>query len=266
MEIVNKKNQTVRECLEEYNFSRKVIRSLKYVYINNMEVRLWQETKEGDILVVPIKDETSDVIPTKGNLDIIYEDEYILIVNKKNKVSTQPNIGHYYDSLANYIKYYFEENNINSTVHLVNRLDFETSGLVLVAKSSYIHNLFKKIDITKKYYAVVEGIIDSDGIIEKPIIREGKIRVIGGDKLSITEYHVIDKKTNTLLDIILHTGRTHQIRVHMKSINHPVLGDNLYGNGDNLALQSYYLKFKHPTRDKIIEVSIELEERLKERI
>ena len=264
MEIVCKKDQTVKDCLIEYNFSKKVIRSLKYVYVDDKEVRLWQTVNACDVLVVPIKEELSDVTPTKGEIDVKYEDEYILIVNKKNKVSTQPNIGHYTDSLANYIKYYFEENNINSTVHLVNRLDYETSGLVLVAKSSYIHNLFKKIDIEKKYYAVCEGIIDNDGIIEEPIVRDGKTRVVGGSKLAITEYHVLDKKTNTLLECILHTGRTHQIRVHLKHINHPLVGDNLYGEGDNLALQSYYLKFKHPIYDKIIEVKLELEDRLKE--
>lgn len=149
MIIKAKKRQTVKECLIDYNFSKKVIRYLKYVYVDNKEYRLWMEVDENTLIDVPIKDETSDVIPTKGIIDIVYEDEDILIVNKKNKVSTQPNVGHYEDSLANYIKYYFEENNINSTVHLVNRLDFETSGLVLVAKSSYVHNLFKKVKILK---------------------------------------------------------------------------------------------------------------------
>lgn len=264
MLIKSSKDQTVKECLIEYNFSKKVIRSLKFVYVNNKEVRLWMNVNEGDILDVPIKEEASDVIPAKGNIDIVYEDSDILIVNKKNKVSTQPNIGHYTDSLANFIKYYFEENNINSTVHLVNRLDFETSGLVLVAKSSYVHNLFKKVKIEKKYYAVASGIIDGDGIIEKPIIRDGEYRVIGGSKMAITEYHVIESKTNTLLECILHTGRTHQIRVHLKSIGHPIVGDNLYGIGDNLALQSYYLKFIHPITNKEIEVKLELEDRLKE--
>ena len=264
MEIKSSKKQIVRDCLIEHNFSRKVIRSLKYVYVNNKEVRLWQEVNEGDTLVVPIKEETSDVIPTKGSLDIIYEDNYLLIVNKPSKMSTQPNIGHYEDSLANYIKYYFEENNINSTVHLVNRLDYDTSGLVLVAKSSYIHNLFKKVNIEKRYYAVVSGIIESNGIINAPIIRDGKIRVVGGSKEAITEYRVIESKTNTLLDVILHTGRTHQIRVHMKYINHPIVGDPLYGYGDNLALESYYLKFVHPITEELIEEKIELENRLKE--
>ena len=169
MIIRSSKCQTVKECLEENNFSRKKIRSLKYVIVDGKEVRLWMNVDSNVDIIVPLKEEESDCISTKGELDIRYEDDDILIVNKKNKISTQPNIGHYSDSLANNIKYYFEENNINSTVHLVNRLDFETSGLVLVAKSSYVHNLFKKIDIKKKYYAVVEGIIESDGIIEKPI-------------------------------------------------------------------------------------------------
>ena len=264
MIIRSSKCQTVKECLEENNFSRKKIRSLKYVIVDGKEVRLWMNVDSNVDIIVPLKEEESDCISTKGELDIRYEDDDILIVNKKNKISTQPNIGHYSDSLANNIKYYFEENNINSTVHLVNRLDFETSGLVLVAKSSYVHNLFKRIDIKKKYYAVVEGIVENDGIIEKPIIRDGKIRVIGGDKMAITEYHVIKYNTNTLIECILHTGRTHQIRVHMKSINHPIVGDNLYGNGDNLALQSYYLEFIHPITKKEIKVELDLEERLKE--
>lgn len=266
MRIISSKKQTVKECLEENNFSRKVIRGLDCVYVDNKEIRLWMEIEENTIIDVPIKKEESDIIPTKGEIDIIYEDNDILIVNKKNKVSTQPNIGHYTDSLANFIKYYFEEHNIDSTVHLVNRLDFETSGLVLVAKSSYVHNLFKKVKILKKYYAVCEGIIDDDGIIEKPIIREGKFRIIGGDKIAITEYKVLKKNKNTLIECILHTGRTHQIRVHMKSINHPVVGDNLYGSGDDLALQSYFLEFIHPITKKEIKVELELENRLLERI
>ncbi len=264
MEIISSRDQTVKDCLIEYNFSRKVIRSLKYVYVLNKEVRLWQEVKKGDVLTIPIKEEISDVIPRKGNINIVYEDEFILIVNKPEKMSSQPNIGHYEDSLANYIKYYYEENNINSTIHLVNRLDYDTSGLVLVAKSSYIHNLFKKVDIIKKYYAVVSGIIKDDGIINAPIVRDGKIRVVGGNKMAITEYKVIESKTNTLLDILLHTGRTHQIRVHMKYINHPIVGDSLYGSGDNLALESYYLKFIHPITKNVIEVKLDLENRLKE--
>ena len=264
MKIVSSKKQIVRDCLIEHNFSRKVIRSLKYVYVNDKEVRLWQEVNEGDTLDVPVKEETSDVISTKGSLNIVYEDDDILIVNKPHKMSTQPNIGHYTDSLANYIKYYFEENNINSTVHLVNRLDYDTSGLVLVAKSSYIHNLFKKVNIEKKYYAVVSGVVKESGRIDAPIIRDGKIRVVGGDKRAITEYRVIETKTNTLLDITLHTGRTHQIRVHMKYINHPIVGDPLYGYGDNLALESYYLKFIHPITNKLIEVKLDLEKELKE--
>ena len=264
MIIRSSKHQTVKECLEENNFSKKVIRSLKYVIVDGIEIRLWMDVEPNKDIIVPLKEEVSDCISTKGELDIKYEDDYILIVNKKNKVSSQPNVGHYTDSLANNIKYYYEEKGINNTVHLVNRLDFETSGLVLVAKTSYIHNLFKKVDIKKKYYAVVEGIIDSDGIIDKPIIKDGKIRVIGGDRQAITEYHVLECKTNTLIECILHTGRTHQIRVHMKSINHPVIGDNLYGNGDNLALESYYLEFIHPITKENIKVELELEDRLKE--
>lgn len=264
MIIKSSKKQTVKDCLIENNFSRKVIRSLKFVYVDNKEVRLWQEVLEGIFIDVPIKDETSDVIATKGSIDIVYEDDYIMVINKPNKMSSQPNVGHYTDSLSNYIKYYYETHNICNTVHLVNRLDFETSGLVLVAKTSYIHNLFKKVKINKKYYAVVTGILDNDGIIEKPIIREGKYRVIGGDKLAITEYKVLKKNKNTLIECILHTGRTHQIRVHMKSIGHPIVGDNLYGIGDNLALESYYLSFIHPITNNNIEIKLDLEPRLSE--
>ena len=117
MIIKTSKKETIKECLEENNFSRKVIRSLDFCYVDNKEFRLWMTVEKDTLVDVPIKKEESDVIPTKGDIDIVYEDNDLLIVNKKNKMSTQPNIGHYTDSLSNYIKYYFDSNNIDKSTY-----------------------------------------------------------------------------------------------------------------------------------------------------
>jgi 23S rRNA pseudouridine1911/1915/1917 synthase len=169
-------------------------------------------------------------------------------------------------SLAQAVLYYYEEHQISSTIHVVNRLDRDTSGLVLIAKHRYAHDLLSKQQkqktMKRTYLAFVHGIVEKEkAVINRPIGRkEGSIieREVREDgKTAVTHYEVIEQwEQYALLALSLETGRTHQIRVHMASINHSLLGDNLYGGTHELigrqALHSHTLTFYHPFLEGIV--------------
>ena len=194
------------------------------------------------------------------DLDIVYEDEWILIVNKSAGIAIHPSVLHYSDSLCNGIKYYFNSISLNKKIRPVNRLDFNTSGLVIFAKCEYIQECLisqmKKNLFKKEYLAICEGSFDiKSDTISLPIARKDNSiieRCISENgQQSITHYEVLKEfKNYTLIKCILETGRTHQIRVHLSAIGHPLLGDTLYGNKSDLinrqALHCYKLKFIHP--------------------
>ena len=190
----------------------------------------------GDELIVNFDydEENSNIVPTKMDLNIVFEDNWMLIVNKPAGVATHPSILHYYDSLCNGVRFYFDSIGLNKKVRPVNRLDLNTSGLVIFAKCEYIqeclisemkNNIFKK-----EYLAFCEGLFENkSGTIDLPIGR----------------------KDNSIIErCILETGRTHQIRVHLSAISHPLIGDSLYGSFSDLisrqALHCYKLQFIHP--------------------
>ena len=208
------------------------------------------------------------------SIDIIYEDDYLLVVNKPYAIPTHPSCTNYETTLSNAVATYLEKQNIYS-IHIVTRLDKNTSGICIFAKNEYIQELFirKKnvINIQKEYIAIVNGIVKKEHeIIEKNIARKCNsiiLREVSDDgDYAKTEYFVKDRnieKNYTILKIILHTGRTHQIRVHMSSIEHVLLGDTLYANEYNIqhidklinrqALHAYKISFNHPiTEQKII--------------
>ena len=209
------------------------------------------------------------------DLDILYEDEYLLIVNKPANMAVHPSCANYESTLSNAVATYLEKQDIYS-IHIVTRLDKNTSGICIFAKNEYIQELFirkkEEVKIQKEYIAVVNNIVKKDHeIIEQPISRKENSIIlrevnINGDYAK-TEYFV--KKRNitenyTILSIILHTGRTHQIRVHMGAIGHVLLGDTLYAkeyrisNIDNLikrqALHSHIVSFYHPITGKFIKL------------
>lgn len=223
----------------------------------------------GDTLIVDFNydEDNSNIVPTKMDLDIIYEDEWLLIVNKPAGVAIHPSILHYSDSLCNGIRFYFDSIGLKKKIRPVNRLDLNTSGLVIFAKCEYIQeclisqmkdNLFKK-----EYLALCDGIFENKyGTINLPIARkEDSIieRCISDDgQPSITHYKVLKEFSNySLVRCILETGRTHQIRVHMSAISHPLIGDSLYGSLSDLidrqALHCYKLKFVHPITKKFMD-------------
>lgn len=264
--VQNNNYSNINQILkQELNISSRLLQKLinsKHIYLNNNIVDTRNSVKLNDVISVNLDfdEESENIIPQKMNLNIVYEDDAILIINKPPNIAIHPSILHYNDSLANGVKYYFDEINLHRKIRPVNRLDFNTSGLVLFAKNQYIQECLisqmKNHTFGKEYIAVVYGKFkEKSGIINLPIARkENSIieRCISetGQK-AITHYEVLQEFTDiSVVKCILETGRTHQIRLHMSAIGHPLIGDSLYGITSNFidrqALHSSKISFIHP--------------------
>ena len=262
---IQENDKTVKGILSEnLNFSRRLSKKLELsgkILLNEKQTKLNKSVFIGDVLTVEFNDEEDEYNAVNIPIDIIYEDNDLLIVNKPPYIVVHPTKSHQDNTIANGVAYYFKEKGIQKKVRLVNRLDMNTSGIVIIAKNPYVHNelsnQMKSNIVEKYYYAIVEGLLESDrGTINEPIARlnpEDIIRVVDkSGKECITHYEVEGRFGNkTLVKLKLETGRTHQIRVHMKHIGHPIIGDTLYGNESNLigrqALHCFEMKFIHPT-------------------
>lgn len=257
------KSVTVKTVLQNhFCLSRASVSALKNsggISVNGENVTVRRELSEGDRLTLKFFDKPCEIIPTNMDIDILYEDEDILAVNKPCGIPTHPSRGHYTDTLANGICYYYR--NENFVFRAVNRLDRETSGIVVIAKNkNSAHKLgeqIKKNAVKKVYYAVITGEPnEKSGEINAPIARiDGMKRGVRNDgKYALTKYKVIASDGgHTLLEIMPVTGRTHQIRVHLSHIGCPILGDSLYGNGkDRLYLHCGKMTFSHPVSGEII--------------
>lgn len=262
----------VFQVLKDYfQLSDRLITKLKKnkkIYLNDKETFSRQPICNGDIVsfVLDFDEDNSNIVPNNIPLDILYEDDYMLILNKPAGIAIHPSILHYNNSLSNGVKFYFDKLGLKKKIRIVNRLDKNTSGIVVFAKNEYIQECFirqmKTGEFKKEYLTIVEGLLENtSGTLDFPIARkEGSIieRCVSPDgDLSITHFDVIKTFNNlSLVHIVLETGRTHQIRVHFSHIKHPVLGDTLYGNASDLidrqALHSYKLTFTHPiTKNKM---------------
>ena len=250
------------------------LKKYKKIYLNGKETYTKQKVTSGDVVsfVLDFDEDNSNIVPSNIPLDIIYEDEYLLILNKPAEIAIHPSILHYDNSLSNGVKFYFDKIKLNKKIRIVNRLDRNTSGIVIFAKNEYIQEcLIKQMktkELKKEYLAIVCGILEnSSGTLNFPIARkEGSIieRCVNPNgNPAITHYDVLKTFNNlSLVHIVLETGRTHQIRVHFSYINHPVLGDTLYGNPSDLiarqALHSYKISFIHPITKENITITAPL--------
>ena len=227
------------------------------------------------------EDETLDLVPEDIPLEIIYEDSDIVIINKAPNMVVHPAHGNYNGTLVNALLYHIKDlSTINGVIRpgIVHRLDKDTSGVIVVAKHDEAHttlsDMFKEKTLEKTYVCIAKGIFkDKSGRIKTLIGRDPRDRkkmavVTENGKIAISNYEVLDEsKSYSLVKVRIETGRTHQIRVHMKSLNHPILGDATYGNStDGIArqmLHAYRLKFTHPISKKEMVVTAPIPEDFK---
>lgn len=285
-EIIIDKNSfrmKVSQYLREFhNYSGRSLRNIE-VYFNGNKVKTTFKLPQEGILIVKEKEKSTDLEAKYLNLDIIYEDDDLLIINKPPFLLTHPTLKKVDITLANGIVYYFNDKYKKKLVpRFVNRLDMNTSGLIIIAKNAFTQSFFQSenANIEKKYLAIAEGIIeDNNFIIEKNIYKDGDRldRIIDErGQYAKTEFKVIERFKNigvTLVECKLYTGRTHQIRVHLKSINHPIIGDSLYNPESKYnkivnrqMLHSYFLEFNHPTTGKRLKFDIGLYKDMKDLI
>ncbi|WP_420537017.1 RluA family pseudouridine synthase [Garciella nitratireducens] len=266
--------------LKEYSRSyiKKLIKS-KYVKVNNQFVKASYLLTQGDKIEIIIPDEKININPENISLDIIYEDDDVIIINKPQGMVVHPAPGNYSGTLVNALLYHKKPlSSINGEFRpgIVHRIDKDTSGLLIIAKNDFAHRKLaqqlQEHTITRRYIALTEKIIKKNkGTINLPIgrhpVHRKKMAVVKNGKPAITHFYVIDRfENNTLIEADLETGRTHQIRVHMDYIGHPLVGDPVYGYKKQIfSLQGQLLHAKkigfiHPTKKIYMEFEAKLPE------
>lgn len=262
---------TVGEYLKKKGYSRQIIIHLKKTEHGILQNGEWAYVRTplipGDVLKITLLEESASehIIPVPMELDIIYEDEDLLVVNKSFDMPVHPSIHNYDNTLANGIAYYFQQKGETFIFRCINRLDRDTTGLLILAKNalsaSILSNDMKARKIHRTYRAVVSGIpVPASGTMDAPIARKQDSaieRCVDFEKgePAVTHYHVLETKENlALVELSLETGRTHQIRVHMQHMGCPLLGDYLYNPDfaliNRVSLHSYSLSFIHPITGK----------------
>lgn len=267
--------------LRRRGFSRQnlveIKRMPKSILVNGEHYYMCQQLKKGDELKVCIHEtESSEKIPAVYHpLNIVYEDEDIMVINKAADMPIHPSMNNYYNSLANALAYYFEQQGKPFIFRCSNRLDRDTSGLTIISKhlvsASILAQQVAKREVHREYLAIARGsVTPKEGIIDVPLGRKDSSiieRTVDWERgeRAVTHYKVIEKSNgHSLISLQLETGRTHQIRIHMKHIGYPLVGDYLY-NPDmewiqRQALHSYKMAFRHPITNEYMEFTAELPE------
>lgn len=256
----------IGDFLRRAGYSRHVIIHLKKtengILLNGEWAYVGQFLKEGDHLEIRIieSEASEQIVPAELPLDIIYEDEDLLIINKPADMPIHPSINNYDNTLANALMWYYQQKGETFVYRCINRLDRDTTGLLIVAKNmlsgGILSDMSKKREIHREYLAIAEGEVPQEGVIDAPIARKEEsviercVDFEKGDR-AVTHYWRLDYRNGySLVRLKLETGRTHQIRVHMKYIGYPLTGDYLYNPDyrilDHQALHSWKLAFRHP--------------------
>ncbi|MFI3329220.1 MAG: RluA family pseudouridine synthase [bacterium] len=273
--IVNNNTNTIEDFLKYYSLGKTKYKLIKSIYVNNVKSNLKTKINNNDNITIDFEEQI-DFIPQDHKLNILYEDDYLLLVDKDVNLLVHPDSKDKLDTLVNYVASYYKSKNEFRQVHYLHRIDTDTSGIVMFAKdfltTSKMAKLIESHEVARTYLTLVEGIVKKDGTINEPIGEDRhhnqRRRVSKTGKDAITDYKVIKQYNNyTLLEVKLRTGRTHQIRVHMSYIKHPLLGDELYFGNKKLikrqALHSHSVEFIHPITNKNIIVKSELKSDMK---
>ena len=246
------------------------------VLLNGTCTLLKTPLKEGDLLTITLeeRDSSKNIIPADIPLSICYEDKDILVLNKPAHMPIHPSMGHHESTLANAVTGYFDSCGTPCPFRCINRLDRDTTGLTIVAKhmlsAAILNNAMTRREISREYLAIVEGSTDDAGTIDAPIARkdgstiEREVNFLRGET-AVTHYRKLAERNGlSLLSLHLDTGKTHQIRVHLSYIGHPLIGDFLYHPDNNLikrqALHAHRLIFSHPITGTTMDLSATLPE------
>lgn len=265
-----KGGKTVRDFLLDFKVSKKTVylqEQFNLIYVNDERKKLNYQLKKGDILSFKLVNLDKKVVPFDGPVDIIYEDDDIVVVNKPEKLLIHED-GNTINTLTNRINHHFEKQGYNNPVLPAHRLDFETSGLVVFAKHfislAYLSNEFEQNNIKREYVCLVDHHLkQQEGTIHEKIGKDrhsNKQMVLPSGKEATTFYRVLDLfNDKSKLSVEISSGRTHQIRVHLAYIGHPVIGDTLYGGSSAKRMMLHFktIKFMHPRTKKQMVVSVD---------
>ncbi len=269
---------TVKQVLKKrLDFSSRLLTKLKHgqmVFLNNQYVKYHEAVSEGDIIKIIMEEEPNQFLPQEIPFHVVYEDVDLIVINKQPGIVSHPTKSHPNYTIANAATYYLQKKGLEYRIRFVNRLDMDTSGLLVIAKNPYAHHILseqmKADQVEKRYITFVKGVVEKDyDTINAPIYRptEDSIKRVVDEKgqHSITKYKVLERyKDASMLEVELLTGRTHQIRVHMSYLGHPIIGDTLYGEEketvliERQALHAAYLKLYQPRYRHVVEIKAPL--------